>query len=226
MLQKKVPWDIWIVVTVHGLRILIGWLILRVVFPWIGINQPTLIEITDRLVIIFLVWTLVRRHRDQFAAFGLVSASWRRDILTGLIAGGGLLMISMYSERLYTSLSITVPSQHPLVARVEEATSWQGLVVPLLLAGVMAPVVEELLYRMVTFTALRDRWGIWGGAIGSAALFAILHFNGYWLAELMIAGIGFALLYQYTGSLWSSIVAHSFVNTAKIIMLFIGVPLV
>jgi membrane protease YdiL (CAAX protease family) len=79
---------------------------------------------------------------------------------------------------------------------------------------------------MFTFLPLKDKWGLWGGALVSAAIFALFHFNAYWLVEMIIVGIGFALLYAWTGSLLTSITAHSFINTSKILMMYLGLPIV
>jgi membrane protease YdiL (CAAX protease family) len=48
----------------------------------------------------------------------------------------------------------------------------------------------------------------------------------YWLAEMVVVGVGLAVLYHWTGSLLASITAHSFINTAKIAMLFYNVTLI
>ena len=73
---------------------------------------------------------------------------------------------------------------------------------------------------------MKDQWGIWGGAAASSLVFALMHFNLYWLGEIMVVGFGLALLYYWSGSLVSAIVAHSIINTAKILMIFFGIPIV
>ena len=185
-----------------------------------------MIELADRLIMLGLVWFVVRRYGGSLHSFLMGNHRLGRNITAGLLAGVFLLGVSRYSESLYATAFFTIPDRHPLVAQVEQALSWQQLLVPLLLAGLAAPVAEEFLYRLLTFMPLRDRMGVWGGALTSAIVFALLHFNAYWLAETIIVGVGLALLYYWTGSLLSSIVAHSFINTTKIIMLFMGVPLV
>ena len=66
---------------------------------------------------------------------------------------------------------------------------------------------------------------MWGGALASAAIFALMHFNVYWLPEMLVVGFGLAILYYKTGSLISSIIAHAFINVSKILLLFLGVQL-
>ena len=223
----KVPWNLRDVAIVYMVRVTAGLLLVQIVFPILfGQTSSSMIELADRLIMLGLVWFVVRRHGSSLHSFLMGPHRLGRNITAGLLAGVFLLAVSRYSESLYATAFFATPDRHPLVAQVEQALSWEQLLMPLLLAGLAAPVAEEFLYRLLTFMPLRDRLGVWGGALTSAIVFAVLHFNAYWLAETVIVGVGLALLYYWTGSLLSSIVAHSFINTTKIIMLFVGVPLV
>ena len=51
--------------------------------------------------------------------------------------------------------------------------SWQGLV----LAVVIAPITEEILFRGIILRGLLGRWNEWAAIFVSAALFALMHFN-------------------------------------------------
>ncbi len=224
--QGKAPWKIKDVALVHFMRLAVGFIALRFVYPLFFTAPPPVVEVTDRLVVVALVWFAVHRHGGTLAEWGLALARPGRDLAAGLGAGAVLLAVSIFTERLYTTAFFLSPTQHPLVAMVEQSSTWRDLLLPLFLAGLAAPLAEELLYRLFTFTALRDRFGMWPGAVLSAAIFALFHFNPYWLAEIVVVGLGLALLYQATGSLLSAIVAHSFINTTKIMLLFYQVPFI
>lgn len=226
MLSVKAGWSLKTVIVVHVLRLLAGIVLVRFLYPLVFVVTPNFVEITDRLVVIALVLIAVRKYQPNLKQLGLSFEHAARNIAAGIGAGVILLFVSIYSERLYTTVLFLAPSRHPLVAQVENAASWQQLLMPVFLAGLAAPVAEEALYRLLTFLPLKERWGLWGGALGSAAIFALMHFNAYWLAEMIVVGMGLALLYYWTGSLISSIVAHSFINTAKIVMLFLGVTII
>jgi membrane protease YdiL (CAAX protease family) len=226
MAKGRVPWSLRDVLAVHFLRLAGGYIVVRFIYPLLFTAPPPVVEVTDRLIVVALVWLAVRRHGANLSEWGLSARNLGRSVAGGLATGAALLAVSVFSERLYAAVFLISPSQHPLVARVEAAVSWRDLVLPLLLAGVAAPLAEELLYRLFTFSALRDRFGLWGGAVASAAIFAIFHFNAYWLAEMMVIGTGLALLYHYSGSLVSAIAAHSFLNTAKILLLYFKAPFI
>ncbi|MPL65631.1 hypothetical protein SDC9_11295 [bioreactor metagenome] len=221
----KVAWNLKAVLAIYLLRLIVGLVLVRLVYPAVFTVTPGIVEITDRVVVIVLVAIAVWRYQGNFKELGLSLERPFRNILTGLAAGAVLLSISIFSERIYTTILFVSPSQHPLVAQAELAITWQQLLLPLFLAGVAAPVAEEILYRLFTFLPLKDKWGVWGGALASSVIFALMHFNVYWLVEMMVVGTGLALLYYYTGSLISAMVAHSFINTSKIVMIFLGIPL-
>jgi len=222
----KATWDLRAVLSVHILRLAAGVIIVRLVYPLLFDASPFIVELTDRLIVLVLVLWKIRQTRGNPAALGLSLNNWGRNVIKGLAGGGILLAVSLYSERLYTTMLLLSPTQHPIVAQVQAALSWQQLITPLFLAGIAAPLTEEVLYRLFTFLPLKDKWGLWGGALVSAVIFALFHFNAYWLVEMIIVGIGFALLYYWTGSLITSITAHSFINSSKIVMMYLGLPLI
>ncbi len=226
MLDNKVPWNLKSVFSIHLLRLIVGLLLVRVLYPMVVEVTPFVVEVTDRLVVLVLVWIAVRRYKGNFKTLGLTFQNFKINLLYGIVVGFVLLVISIYSEKIYTTVLFLTPSQHPLVAQTEKAISWKDLAYPLFLAGILAPLTEEVLYRLFTFLPMKEKWGFWGGAIASSFVFALMHFNLYWLGEMIIVGVGLAFVYCWTGSLISPIVAHSVINTSKIIMLFLGISIV
>ena len=226
MLSGKVCWNLKAVLSIHVLRFVIGLLLVRVLYPLLFIATPFIVEVTDRIVVLGLVWLTVRKCGSDFSTLGLNFDNLTVNILKGLAVGFILLAVSIFSERIYATMLFITPTDHPLLAQVENATNWQQLISPLFLAGVLAPVAEEVLYRLFTFVPMKERWGFWGGAIASSLVFAIMHFNAYWFGEMIIVGVGLAFVYYSTGSLISAMIAHCVINTSKILILFFGVSFV
>lgn len=226
MLPWRVRWPISDVIAVYALRLLIGLVLIRVVLPAFGPVGPVTAELADRVLVVALVAVFVAWRRGDWRDLGF---SWRRlgrQVLGGLTAGLVLYVVSFASERVYTALFFAAPLQHPLVVMARQAVSLSALAVPLFLAGVAAPVAEEVLYRAFTLPPLVQRFGLTGGILLSAALFALLHFNAAWLVEVSLVGVGLALLYYRTGSLLSVITAHAFLNSVKLLFVYFGIPLV
>jgi membrane protease YdiL (CAAX protease family) len=91
-------------------------------------------------------------------------------------------------------------------------------------AVVVAPIVEEFFFRGLFFRTLRDRYGLWVGAIGSGILFALLHNGAGGAAQklmLQIAiglfGVGLALLYDWRGKLGANVAAHAVFNLITVL---------
>lgn len=83
--------------------------------------------------------------------------------------------------------------------------NWLGL----LNLVVVAPLVEELVFRRTLFRAWRARYNPIAALLASSVVFGVLH----QLAVVsFIAGVTFALLYTRTRSLWTSVLAHGVTN--------------
>ncbi len=97
-----------------------------------------------------------------------------------------------------------------------------GAVGMVLLAGVMTPFCEEILFRGVLFDWLADR--LWLPlAVGlSAAAFGFAHLRfGLPVAVVTGAcGIVLAVAYHASDTLWSPIVIHTVFNAPKILLLY------
>jgi hypothetical protein len=142
--------------------------------------------------------------------FGLrPTARWRAVRLVVLTLVGFLLF----------SLIWSVAFQAPKEKLLEQLGTGQSTILLLLSAAltcVVAPICEEFLFRGFVFTALRNWRGVWPAAILSGLVFGAVHAGSAPAVDLVpLAGLGFGLclLYQYTGSLYPCIAAHSLNNS-------------
>jgi membrane protease YdiL (CAAX protease family) len=95
---------------------------------------------------------------------------------------------------------------------------WLALIV----LGVGAPLMEELLFRGFLQSALAQRAGYLGAAIVTTALWTLLHagYSAAGIIEVAAAGAVFAFFLWWTGSLWVCIAAHAAYNTALVLLLY------
>ncbi len=99
---------------------------------------------------------------------------------------------------LYDSLSRS-PAGYPLLAAV----------LSVMQAVLVAPLIEEMIYRGFLLSALRNGLGTVGGVLLSSAIYALAH--GASLTGTITAfcyGIGYALLKLHTGRLGAAMVMH------------------
>jgi membrane protease YdiL (CAAX protease family) len=74
---------------------------------------------------------------------------------------------------------------------------------------VTAPLLEELMFRGYLLRAWSEKWGLWTGVLLSSAVFGLVHPD---TVPAMLTGVGLALLYLRTQSLWAPIFAHAAYN--------------
>lgn len=99
---------------------------------------------------------------------------------------------------------------------------WIALFV--VLAVVMAPLTEELLFRGWLYTALRAKIGVIAGVLVTAVLFALAHWEKSHLYALAVFPVGLALGFfrERTGSLMASMTFHAVYNGAALATLVFG----
>lgn len=85
----------------------------------------------------------------------------------------------------------------------------------------LAPLAEELLFRGVIYSYLRQlgfrQTALWGSSI----LFALIHLNAMSFVALLVFALLLAVLYERTGNLLSSISAHALFNAMNFVTLYI-----
>jgi hypothetical protein len=91
------------------------------------------------------------------------------------------------------------------------------------LALVLAPVAEELVFRVGIFRFLRARAPGWVAYVVSAGLFAALHGNWFGSLPLFILGLVFAASYERTGRIAVPMLAHALFNLNTLLLVLSGV---
>lgn len=147
--------------------------------------------------------------------------SLTRDILWGL---GGFLAnfpIFLLILRLLEPLQKYFPTPaHEITEMMQTADSPMSIIGLLLIAAVLAPLIEETAFRGLLFPAISQRLKspVWGVILSSIA-FGFIHPQGpmLWLA-LAAIGSTAAILTYHTGSLRAAMIMHGLHN-ATILMI-------
>ncbi len=82
------------------------------------------------------------------------------------------------------------------------------VVLSLLLLAVLAPLVEELVFRGLIYGWIAGRWGTMAGFIVSSLAFAAAHFEPAHIVLVLPLGLLFGWMRRRTDSLLPSLVAH------------------
>lgn len=93
-------------------------------------------------------------------------------------------------------------------------TNYASYVGALVVASVLAPLAEELLFRGIVYRWVAERAGVIAGVAVSAISFALAHFDPALIniGHLALIGAVMAVIYARTRSLWCPIAAHAAYN--------------
>ncbi len=96
------------------------------------------------------------------------------------------------------------------------------VILAFLVVSLIAPFVEETLFRGVLYQWLRGWIGGPLSVVLSALIFGALHFTPLLLPVLFVMGCLLAIVFQITKSLYVSMLLHSFNNTMTVLALLLG----
>lgn len=108
-----------------------------------------------------------------------------------------------------------------IFARTGSPLSLAGMLV---LAVVVAPIAEELIFRAGMFRVLKGRIGRWPAIAISSALFAALHLSWAGFAGLFCLGVAFCLSYERTRNIAVPMIAHGLFNLNSIVVILAMPP--
>ncbi len=146
-----------------------------------------------------------------------------RDVTIGLLGTVAMWLTVVIAGAVATS----VTHRHD----TEQAVAMlKGLKTPLsiatffVVASVLAPIVEELTFRVFVFGALTRYFPIWLSALLSGLLFGAAHYGGpgqFVTVSLPLALGGVVLAYVYATSrcYWSNVITHAAFNTINVVAL-------
>jgi membrane protease YdiL (CAAX protease family) len=201
-----VPWIVWQAGAMLLSLLALGWPVLRGI-PWRQVRQD-------------IGWTLGRQPLLEPAlGVGTYLAS-----LPILGVGVVIMLVLVFAERAAAGDGGdgTAPvsrAAHPIVQYLATGDWWQRLEV-LFLAAVLAPVIEETMFRGVLYRHLREAsrgFGVVLSFLCSAAvvsfLFAVIHPQGLIAVPLLMGlAFGFTLAREWRGTLLPSMIAHGLNN--------------
>lgn len=157
-----------------------------------------------------VLWFTARKYNTPLATLGLRKPEHGAWWFAGSLAVAGLALIYGYIGVLYL-MGIEVD------ALPDQYFDHAGPAIVVVIGAVlMAPVIEEMLFRGFLFGGLQGRWGWAWAAIATGVLFGLAHLAPAVILPFAAVGILFAWSYHYTGSLRPGIIAHFTLNAVSV----------
>lgn len=192
-------------------------------------GQPLWFLLLIEIIPYAMVGLLLGRARASEAGFrkiGLLPRWPKRDAWWGLasgvvslgLAGGVGFLVNFISTRMGQPVD---PVAHEALQTLREEFTVDMLVALIITAVILAPLIEEIVFRGVFQTALLwlFRGTRWPAILIASFVFAIIHHSVVpWqgLISLFVLGIVWGYTYERTGSLLAPILAHAVFNAANI----------
>lgn len=170
--------------------------------------------------IAFMIWLLiVRRRGATFEELGL-----RRVTPGALVLMIPVTLLALYMNGVVSRLTAfffgDVPTARDQLA-LGEAISGADLVLLLILTALVAPIVEEVIFRGLLYRVVRARRGVAAAAIVSALAFAMVHFIPLLVGVFFVFGLILSAVAQRYESLYPAIALHSLNNAAVVGLLYV-----
>ncbi|MBI4776512.1 MAG: CPBP family intramembrane metalloprotease [Deltaproteobacteria bacterium] len=172
-----------------------------------SINGILSVTASARLLDGLLLVAMARSPYLKWRQIGFQKETWKRGVRLGvawsLVLGGAaataLVVIHLACGRL--------PRLFPADS-VWFRLPWPGMGY-LLVAVMLSPFVEELVFRGLLYGALRKRFSVWVVVILTATLFAAVHgISPARIVPAVFGGALCALSFEHSRSLWTPIVIH------------------
>lgn len=128
---------------------------------------------------------------------------------------------------LVPGLMVVIVTAMNLLVLVAPLSAWEesmfsrmadGSVAATLAVCVMAPLLEEMLFRGIVLRGFLQRYSRWQAILGSALLFGVAHMNIYQFVVGLVMGTVLGWLYERTRSLIPCIALHAAYNTGTIFL--------
>lgn len=221
--NKNITWDLADIILIY-LLIMGGGLLLSILAPDIitfmyfkGIEPSELnlfllnyfVQFTLTVLLVFFFVLLVRRSKLEDLGVNKVSLAFllRYGVGGGIFLIAAVLVLSIPINYLNPDLS---PQVYEEILRTVQNNCQFML---MFLAGtVLAPWAEELFYRGMIYPVLRKYLGVKWGIAAAGIIFGLAHMDLWRAVPLSAGGMVLCYIYEKTGSLWPSFIAHGIWN--------------
>lgn len=222
-----VPFKVWLLLTAGPALFLLGIVGASIFLSVRGVPEAQIPERVTALVPHILLFVLVGLAA-LMASFTLqLKAAWLlpdsgkafSDIAVGLLAGTLLAVLYLYwLAPLLETLQRTFGDFVPPGAVLPSVSS--SIVLFFIANVLLAPLVEETLYRGIAIPLLSDHFGVLWAVVLSCIFFGLLHWAGglwYMLLTGVVAGGAFAGLFYWRGGVLAPFAAHLALNLIEFI---------
>jgi membrane protease YdiL (CAAX protease family) len=165
----------------------------------------------------------LKQHELTWGEFlGLTDGQVKRAVSVALMAGVVLVPAALALNTLLAeamSLLRMEPVEQVAIKVVQANEAWWQRLSLGVTTIVVAPLAEEMIFRGILYSFIKQLGHPKLALYGTALLFAAAHTNLLIFLPLACLGVALALLYERTNKLLTSVVTHSFFNAVNFCIL-------
>jgi membrane protease YdiL (CAAX protease family) len=172
------------------------------------------------LAVVAIHIVIVRRGRGTWREIGFRAPPPLAVLLTPLIFIGQLIALAVANGIMIALLG---EFENPQVAALTDPAgfSWANFAAVFVVGAIVAPIVEETIFRGLLYQWLRKHTGVIGAVLASAAIFSAIHVIPILFPALFAIGVVLALAFEWSKSLWVVIALHFMQNALGIGLIFL-----
>lgn len=183
----------------------------------IALRTALMVVLVRQVLLVLGIWMLYRFLADGTTTFPLANCNWWKLEGRVVLCAAGIYAAVVAYAGLMSMLGVEWLTPQGTIGK-EVTRDPLTLALAGVLALVVAPVSEELLFRGVIFSAL-TRLGVVFGAFTSGLIFALPHFDMGSLLPFTFVGVALAWVYYRRRSLSAAIHFHLLFNSISFFLL-------
>lgn len=212
--QKKIN-NLWIVFVLEIVIYFVTAVVLNILNSY-DITLPTMVTLVLSEVILLIPVVIYMRINGLKSAkeLGYHSIKIGTIFMTALL---GLLVMPIAS---FVNILTQFFVSNTMVQASDQLTD-APIIVVIFITGVLAPVIEEFIFRGVMNTGFKKYITPLGAAVVSSIMFGLMHLNINQTCYAIVLGLIFAIVNEASGSVLTSTIIHIVINTVNMAMLVV-----
>ena len=183
------------------------------ILPNLNSSRISLLSMSISTVIIGLpVIIYLRRKELSISEHLRINKISSNTFISIVIISIGFIIIIDELDRIVYTLFGAPEYLQDLVEQLKITSIYSGIII-IVTTAIVAPIVEEMLFRGYLQKVLEDSWGdITKAILVTSLFFALIHLNPYWIVQIYILGMLLGYLSWRTNSILPGIILHGLNN--------------
>lgn len=167
-------------------------------------------------IVIFIGGLMIYRNLRVSEVFGFGALRFGPTLGRGLLyLAAAYPLLMLVQAMVYGALGGEM-GQQDVVKFLADSRSMRDRMAVLVMAVVVAPVAEEIIFRGYLYPVMKKYFGPFVAMVGTSLLFAVLHGHAASLPALFMLAMCLGLSYEKSGSLLVPMIMHAVFNAISV----------